>query len=108
MLEYALAFQKHWVELGGGVRGDETIPEIPKPIKIRKVREIKSAHGLCKCGCGEEVLGRKDKKYANHLCRFRVRNKKRSDNQKKAIVLAISLLESVGYEVRKRPGLKDS
>jgi len=56
---------------------------------------------ICSCGCGEEVVGRKDKKYVNRLHRYRRRNKRRASIQRHAIVLAMELLVGFGYEVTK-------
>ena len=56
---------------------------------------------LCMCGCGEEVLGRKDKKFASALCRYKTRNKKRAQIQDDAVDLATKILLTMGYRVIK-------
>ncbi len=55
----------------------------------------------CPCGCGENVKGRLNKKYASPLCRYRIRNRQRYERQKEAIDLAIKILIHAGYKVVK-------
>lgn len=56
---------------------------------------------LCPCGCGQEIGARKGKKWATDLCRYRARNHQRYERQKQATALAIQILETQGYQVKK-------
>jgi hypothetical protein len=57
---------------------------------------------LCPCGCGKEISGRRNKKYASPQCRYRIRNRARYERQKMATDLAIKILLAQGFEVKKK------
>lgn len=63
---------------------------------------VQTVNRPCPCGCGNEVLGRKNKRYASSSCRSRRWNNKRAEIQKEAITMAINFLTGFGYEVTKK------